>query len=243
MHTPNPKCTDKLPARAQAGHLVGYDGGNSYRIYFPNTGKVVVSRDVKIDYHPESRIEHSRIDTFQNLPGNGECNDPFSCFLPPSDTSWLLDVLRNGVEETDEIEIIGNEKDTEPSGPQSETTDVAEDRDAQTGMPMTKEILEAVTHYPTVRRTVRQIKLGHRLGKDRTSFIQQSVLKMRSSQHHRSSKKQLRDQILNHGNLQWMTKLRNSTERKLGYYVDYEAELSPSKIRWFTSVNEMKKVT
>ena len=38
------------------GYMVGYDSGNSYRIFLPDSNKVIVYRDVKIDenWTPES---------------------------------------------------------------------------------------------------------------------------------------------------------------------------------------------
>ena len=38
----------KFNDRAEIGYFVGYDSGNSHRIYFPSKNRVVVSRDVKL---------------------------------------------------------------------------------------------------------------------------------------------------------------------------------------------------
>ena len=49
VHVPKPKRKGKFAPRAQEGILVGYDCGNSYKVYFPETGTVVTSRDVTFD--------------------------------------------------------------------------------------------------------------------------------------------------------------------------------------------------
>ena len=46
----------KFSSRASVRVLVGYERGNSYRVYLPDTKRVVISRDVTID-------EHAKLDT------------------------------------------------------------------------------------------------------------------------------------------------------------------------------------
>ena len=56
VHVPKQKRNSKFEDRAKMRYLVGYDSGNSYRIFLPDSNKVIVSRDVKIDenWTPES---------------------------------------------------------------------------------------------------------------------------------------------------------------------------------------------
>ena len=49
VRVPKQNTNGKFEDRARLGYLVGYDSGNSYRIILPDSNKVIVSRDVKID--------------------------------------------------------------------------------------------------------------------------------------------------------------------------------------------------
>ena len=48
-HIPKATRKDKFGSRAVVGYLVGFDNGNSYKIYLPDKNVVIVSRDVKFD--------------------------------------------------------------------------------------------------------------------------------------------------------------------------------------------------
>lgn len=57
LHVLKEKRSGKFSERAQKGYLVGFDNGNSYRVYRPETSTIVVSRDVIIY---EDGLEHRR---------------------------------------------------------------------------------------------------------------------------------------------------------------------------------------
>ena len=76
VHIPKKDRKWKLNKRAHAGFLVGFERGNSYRVYLPDNAKVVVSRDVIVNEnwtHPENSDSFSRDTTEHSV----EFDDPF----------------------------------------------------------------------------------------------------------------------------------------------------------------------
>ena len=49
VHIPKERRKGKFAKRAKSGYLVEFDRGDSYRVYLPDEGRVVISRDVSFD--------------------------------------------------------------------------------------------------------------------------------------------------------------------------------------------------
>lgn len=95
VHVPAEKRT-KMGAKAKEGFLVGYDGDERYRIYLPQQGKVVVSRDVrfleklkpcvnKIPIIPGQETEKTTDDHNNNESSNDESIEPEKAVEKSSD--------------------------------------------------------------------------------------------------------------------------------------------------------------
>ena len=99
VHVPGAKRTEKFSQRARVGYLVGFERGNSFRVYLPEEEILVVSRDVSIDesYEGPQLVRNGPDDTEDGF--SVQFDDPFKPFSDkvlsklPQATGHLKNVL------------------------------------------------------------------------------------------------------------------------------------------------------
>ena len=155
VHIPKSNRNDKkFSSRAKVGVLVGYERGNSYRVYLPDTKRVVVSRDVTID-------EHAKLDTVNQAVDKNddwvEFEDPFIPFTATEDNAERVPPVADVQTNPD------SEHDDKQTG---QSSDDEEFQDAT----------DSVTYFPNLRRSTRKSTAPDRLGIDTAMFVQQGML-------------------------------------------------------------------
>ena len=151
MHIPKGKRNWKLGQRAHAGFLVGYESGNSFRVYLSEQGKVVVTRDVKNDEHWTSESDQTMSEKSSTAANHVEFEDPFHGTTPTEQIS------SGNAAEVHQAPFTPNEMDEQP-----ETTAV-EDSDCDTQ--------DALTYVPGIRRSTRSNLPPDRYGFDHALFV------------------------------------------------------------------------
>ena len=162
VHIPKNHRIWKLDKRAHAGFLVGFERGNSFRVYLPDEGKVVVSRDVTVDEHwtsPNISDKSLHNDTTQD---DIEFDDPF-IGVTRLQSNYNLN-----------------------SGPTSEDDVEAEDHteqvdDSEVLKNQNEDWQDCVTHFPGVRRSTRSNNPPERFGFDSALFVQEARMRNESS--------------------------------------------------------------
>lgn len=82
VHIPKEKRKRKHSERANIGYLVVYDRESSYRVYLPEEGIVVVSRDAKVDENAV-QIQDANAQNMEQSDGDRvQFEDPFEQFRP-----------------------------------------------------------------------------------------------------------------------------------------------------------------
>ena len=181
VHIPKAKRKGKRNERARIGYFVDYERGNSYCVYLPEAGKVVVSRDVKVDEKAQPTQRENAQDCDDD---HVQFDDPFKQFsaetlMPEAagrpgmqgseaqvdDSQYAVDVPGDA-DAQDEMDAQ-YEADTQPGrgSDQESIDDVSTER------------IDFVTHYPDFRRSSRTSKPPERLGYDSAMFLQQARMK------------------------------------------------------------------
>ena len=153
VHVPKAKRVDKkFSQRAQPGFPVGYERGNSFRVYLPENNRVVVSRDVNVDKIP-------KFNTAIDVVGKGNdyiyFDDPFRPFVSNTETNVCS--RSNSMSQLDEV----NDDDSES---QHSTDD--------------DEIVyaaDSLTFFPNLRRSVRNTVAPERFGFEKEMMITPST--------------------------------------------------------------------
>ena len=163
----------KFAKRAKSGYLVGFDRCNSYRVYFPDEGRVVISRDVSFDESSPGTIRNA----------GEESNTPLDSVAFDYPLTPLLILDGND-------QLTSMQTQTPPSNTATMT---------QTSIPLTQRSItltpppltlpplteededcdnfhdahEAVTYDPNIRRSTRRCKRPERYGFDSTMLVTQ----------------------------------------------------------------------
>lgn len=129
VHIPKPRRKGNFDKRADVGYCVGYASVNGYKIYLPKSKEVIVSKDVSFDDMEDISTVYERT---ENSTEEDVSEGP----------------LDNLIDQTDG-NIGGVSQQTVP--PFSHGHSSTEDN-----IVATEDDLEAVTHYPSLRRSSRQ---------------------------------------------------------------------------------------
>ena len=154
VHIPKGKRSWKLGQRAHAEFLVGYEGGNSFRVYLPEQGKVVVTRDVKIDEHWTSESDQTMSEKSSTAANHVEFEDPFHGITPTEQIS------NGNAAEIHQAPSTPNEMDEqpEPTGLEDSYCDTQ----------------DALTYVPGIRRSTRSTLPPNRYGFDHALLVQEA---------------------------------------------------------------------
>ena len=136
-HIPKATRKDKFGSRAVVGYLVGFDNGNSYKVYLPDKNVVIVSRDVKFD---ESSPIVPALAHSARKESNGDSTVSF-------ESTTLLD---EDNEEPDCGDFLNAESEQE-----DEFLDATSDARVVSDT-------DPVTHYPECTRSGRVVELPER---------------------------------------------------------------------------------
>ena len=178
VHIPKEPRKGKFAKRAKSGYFVGFDRGNSYRVYFSDEGRVVISRDVSFDKSIFGTIRNAGEASITRLDSIA-FDDPLTPLLildgnyqltsmqtqtPPSNTPTMTQTY---------IPL------SQPSIPLTQPS-ITLTLPPLTLPPLTEEdedcdnfhdALEAVTYDPNIRRSSRQCKPPERYGFDWTMLV------------------------------------------------------------------------
>ena len=165
VHIPKAKRQGKFSERAKVGYLVGYDRGNSYRIYLPDEEKVVISRDVRVDESALLSPHRNSKDDPDKEDYSIEFDDPFKSFCQKNTGSGTDrqedDAQDDEVLKEDAQEDIENDN-IPPEDPNKDSP-------------------ESLTHDNNVRRSSRPRKPPVRMGFESAMFVHQARMKNEDS--------------------------------------------------------------
>ena len=158
VHIPKKDRKWKLDRRALAGFLVGFERGNSYRVYLPDNGKVVVSRDVIVDenWTPQENSDSFSRDTTEH---SVEFDDPFR------GATYLHG---DSVADTSQTSVI----DGEVEHHEESLTNAAVQENSNE---------DRLTYFPGFRRSTRRSNPPERFGFHSALFVQKARMQNEAS--------------------------------------------------------------
>ena len=143
VHIPKTKRETKFEQRADVGYCVGFTAGNGYRIFLPESCKVVVSRDVQFDERPGELTNSNQDSTVEPSTILEDLSERFN----QVDTT----VTRNE-EQRDE-----SDAEESPEAVRDREDQEIADQEEDTSSPK-----EIVTRNPGLRRSSRTSKIPQR---------------------------------------------------------------------------------
>lgn len=171
VHIPKETRKRKFDRRAKLGYLVGYERGNSYRIYYAEEPKITISRDVNID---ESNSKSDTVHLKENNIVHIEIDcEGFDTFGVPDNNIYGDDERNNDVPDP----VADGNGNEQALGVNSDSVHeyVSADEGLDTPIHSTAD-QDAVRYDPGLRKSSRKSagNSPNRLGFDVTMFVNQS---------------------------------------------------------------------